>query len=322
MAAVSWYLLPGLRLIVDGDFTVLSQALFPTIEYSPTPTVVINMPAVSDIEEKIESDGQDIEKGPILDQRYIFGENYYKSDAVEIKVDKVSEENLTYYVADIKINDMSLISTGTYNKLGTKINRKTASKIAEKYDAIFAINTDFYTYKNRGLIIRNGKVMENNGFRDILAIFDDGRMDCFGPGDYSPQELLKMGVVETMDFGPVLVYNGKVTQDSIGGITQKTANHPRTGIGYYSEGHYLFIVADGRKEGYSLGINIEKLAQIFESYGVKLAYNLDGGGSTTMVFMDQLVNKPEGNEKQREIDSILYIYDHEYKISDESLSIK
>jgi len=276
-------------------------------EPSPTPSVIIE-----DTEEEIIEEVVIATPSPTPIAGFVADENSYKSDEVEITIEQVKKDGLAYYVADVKINDMSLIKTGIFGNLKGSVKRKTAGELAKKNNAIFAINTDFYTYKDRGLIIRNGTVLLNNGFRNIIVLFEDGSMDCFGPYDYSPQELLVMGAVETFDFGPILVYDGKVTEASIGGITQKIAKHPRTGVGYYSEGHYLFIVVDGRKEGYSLGINIEDFAKIFESYGVKLAYNLDGGGSSTMVFMDELVNKPEGNEKQRDIDSILYIYDNEY----------
>ena len=54
-------------------------------------------------------------------------------------------------------------------------------------------------------------------------------------------------------------------------------------------------------------------SKVFESYGVEIAYNFDGGGSTTMAFMGEIVNLPEGNAHQRGIDSILYISDTEYE---------
>ncbi len=307
MFAISWFLLPGFKMLFSSDYSIFNLEVFP--EYKPTPVpTVIKEPEVKEIADAIAT----VMPSPTPIIGFIADDNSYKSNNVEITIEKVVRENLTYYAADVKITDMSLIKSGLFRKLGNDISRKKASEIANKNNAVFAINTDFYTYKDRGLIIRNGKIMLDNGFRDILCIFADGSMDCFGPYEYEPDELLEMGVVETFDFGPIMVYDGKVTEASIGGITQKTAKHPRTGVGYYSEGHYLFIVADGRKEGYSLGINIEDFAQLFESYGVELAYNLDGGGSSTMVFMGELVNLPEGNDHQRSIDSILYIGDTEY----------
>ena len=46
-----------------------------------------------------------------------------------------------------------------------------------------------------------------------------------------------------------------------------------------------------------------------QSLGVKTAYNLDGGGSSTMVFNGQLVNKPTttGRISERGVSDIVYI---------------
>jgi len=296
MAVIIWFFMPEFKAVVKSDFSIFDIKLMQIYMPKPSPTVIVEQQD-KDIGDAIAT----VMPSPTPIDGYITTENSYKSDNVEVKIERISKNDLTYYVADVKRSDIS---------------RKTASEISNKNDAIVAINTDFYSYKNRGLIIRNGEVLLNNGFRDIFCIFDDGKVDCFAPNQFTPQQLLDMGVVETFDFGPIMVYDGKITDDSIGGITQKTSKHPRTGIGYYSEGHYLFIVADGRKEGYSLGINIEDFAKIFEAYGVKIAYNLDGGGSTTMTFLGDLVNLPEGNDKQRSIDSILYVYDDKYSYNE------
>ena len=49
------------------------------------------------------------------------------------------------------------------------------------------------------------------------------------------------------------------------------------------------------------------MAEVMKSYGVKTAYNLDGGGSSVMVFNGKLVNKPLGGSKERGTSDILYI---------------
>lgn len=61
--------------------------------------------------------------------------------------------------------------------------------------------------------------------------------------------------------------------------------HPRTGIGVDSEGKRLILaVIDGRQPGVSEGATVAELAQLMKAFGASDALNLDGGGSSTLVF--------------------------------------
>ena len=71
--------------------------------------------------------------------------------------------------------------------------------------------------------------------------------------------------------------------------------------------HLVFVAADGRSSGYSKGVTMTEFAQIFAGLGAQVAYNLDGGGSTTMVFNDTLVNNPLGKGQERGTSDIIYI---------------
>lgn len=84
-------------------------------------------------------------------------------------------------------------------------------------------------------------------------------------------------------------------------------SNPRTGVGIISPYHYVFVVVDGRKEGYSKGMTLNEFSKVFENIGCTDAYNLDGGGSSTMYFMGRVVNNPLGKNEEREISDILYI---------------
>jgi exopolysaccharide biosynthesis protein len=74
--------------------------------------------------------------------------------------------------------------------------------------------------------------------------------------------------------------------------------------------HYYFVVVDGRSD-YSASINLEDLSKFMADLGCVDAYNLDGGGSSTMVLNGKLINKPEGGTEEREIDgAILFVENH------------
>ena len=87
------------------------------------------------------------------------------------------------------------------------------------------------------------------------------------------------------------------------------ASNPRTAIGQIGEGHYLFLVSDGRTDN-SQGLTLYQLAELMREYGCQTAYNLDGGGSSTMVFLGAVVNNPTSNGRriaEREVSDIVYI---------------
>jgi len=84
-------------------------------------------------------------------------------------------------------------------------------------------------------------------------------------------------------------------------------DQPRTGIGVLGDNHLVFVVVDGRSEGYSTGVTLTGLAEILQGLGATTAYNLDGGGSSTMFFDGALVNNPLGKNAERGTSDILYI---------------
>ena len=71
--------------------------------------------------------------------------------------------------------------------------------------------------------------------------------------------------------------------------------------------HYVFIVVDGRSEGYSKGMTLTEFAEVFEELRVHRGLQLRWGGSSTMYFMGRVVNNPLGKDEERDISDIIYI---------------
>ena len=61
-------------------------------------------------------------------------------------------------------------------------------------------------------------------------------------------------------------------------------------------GHWLFAIVD--KTGLFDGLTMDELANFMESLGCINAINLDGGGSSTMIFEGALKNSPRGDEDE------------------------
>lgn len=76
--------------------------------------------------------------------------------------------------------------------------------------------------------------------------------------------------------------------------------------GVIDDTHLVFVVVDGRQEGYSEGVTLPELADIMLSLGATTAYNLDGGGSSTMYFDGRVVDSPS-NGGERGTSDILYV---------------
>lgn len=100
------------------------------------------------------------------------------------------------------------------------------------------------------------------------------------------QELLGNGFENArfaVGVGAPLVVNGNI--DANVKNATPSGRHPRTAIGLTKEGIVFFVVVDGRaaQEGKD-GVTLEELAYIMKSHGAQSAYNLDGGGSSTMML--------------------------------------
>jgi exopolysaccharide biosynthesis protein len=242
----------------------------------------------------------------------------YASDTATIKIENVATgsgtDKVTYYVADVQVTDATIVrSAFADDQFGENIIANP-SEIAASVKAVLAINGDYYGFRDTGIVIRNGVTFRDSGARQGLALYADGTMRLYDETTTSADQLIEDGVWNTLSFGPGLVDDGKV----ISGIDQvevdtNFGNHsiqgqqPRTGIGIVDTNHLLFVVVDGRSTGYSRGVTMPEFAQIFADLGAQVAYNLDGGGSSAMVFHDELVNNPLGKGKERGTSDILYV---------------
>jgi len=242
----------------------------------------------------------------------------YASDDASISISTVvtgsGDDQVTYYVADVTLSDATVLrSAFANNQFGTNIT-ETTSQIAEDNDAVFAINGDYYGFRDTGIVIRNGVVYRDEGAREGLAFYTDGHVEVYDETTTTTDALVADGVWNTLSFGPALVADGEVV-DGIEDVEVDTnvGNHsiqgeqPRTAVGVVDDNHLVFVVVDGRSPGYSAGVDMTGLAEIMQSLGATTAYNIDGGGSSTMYFDGSLVNDPLGTGTERGTSDILYI---------------
>ena len=237
----------------------------------------------------------------------------YKDGNVDITITTVRKNNTTVYVADVKLSNSNYLKTAlAYDSFGTNVT-ETTSSMAANNNAILAVNGDYYGADRSGYVIKNGVIYRNTVRSDSnypdLAVYKDGSFKIIYETDVTAEQLLADGVVNLFAFGPSLIENGNITVDQNTEVRQAMTKNPRTAIGIVDSNHYILVVSDGRTSE-SEGLSLYELAEVMKEYGATTAYNLDGGGSSTMYFNGNIINNPTTNGhniSEREVSDIVYI---------------
>ena len=243
-----------------------------------------------------------IEGGTVIGQ--------YSDSKTSITLKQYREYDSNIYVADVTVSDASDLKTALANNTYGRNITDTTSDMAENNNAVLAINGDYYGARQSGYVIRNGKLYrDNSGNRDALVIQKNGEFKFVSESETSASTLLQEGALQAFSFGPVLLNNGEISVGENDEVGMAMASNPRTAIGYLGNNHYVFVVSDGRTSE-SAGLSLYELASFMKELGVKDAYNLDGGGSSTMVFKGEIINNPTTSGRsgeERAVSDIVYI---------------
>lgn len=236
----------------------------------------------------------------------------YVSDGVSITISAIREYDTDIYVADIVLSDADSLTAGLAEGSFGRNIKETTSDIAEECGAILAINGDFYGFRDTGYVMRNGYLYRSEASSDSsqqdLVIYEDGSMEVVNEQDVTAEELAAAGAVQIFSFGPGLISDGSITVDESSEVEQAMRSNPRTAIGMIEPLHYVMVVSDGRTDE-SDGLTLYELANVMEELGCTTAYNLDGGGSSTMWFNGEVINNPTGGRGsgERSVSDIVYI---------------
>lgn len=184
--------------------------------------------------------------------------------------------------------------------------RVDATETAKKHNVVFAMNTDYYTYRvavnnNRhtGIVIRDRRILYDDPYTekqvtnsmfpnlDMLAFMPDGSLKVYHSWEKTAQEFIDEGVQTVYSFGPYLLLDGKVSERAYANNENK---NPRCAIGMVEPGHYVAIMCEGRLKR-SAGVTISYLAKMMRAKGCQVAFNMDGGQTAVMVFMGKQLNQ-------------------------------
>lgn len=84
---------------------------------------------------------------------------------------------------------------------------------------------------------------------------------------------------------------------------------PRTALGLGPRGELLLMVVDGRQTS-SRGVTLWELATLLKEKGAVEAMNFDGGGSSTMIIQNRLVNRPSDGQERPVSNALLLLPRH------------
>jgi len=224
----------------------------------------------------------------------------YEDENINIRITQYRVDNTTVYAADVQISDAEFLKTAFANNTYGKNVTAATSEIAKDSNAILAVNGDYYGIQENGYVIRQGVLYRDSAKRDQedLVIYEDGSFEIINESDISAGELLENGAYNVLSFGPGLIIDGEIAVSENEEVDKAKTSNPRTAIGIIDELHYVFITADGRTDE-SEGLSLYELAEFMMNLGCTQAYNLDGGGSSTMVFYDTVINNPSSGSSKR-----------------------
>lgn len=238
-------------------------------------------------------------------------EDSYEDENISIQLTTYREYDSNIYVADVQVSSPEYLKTAfAKNSYGKNVTEKT-SEMAEENEAVLAINGDYYGAQENGYVLRNGVIYRDSASKDQqdLVINSDGSFSIIEEEETSLTDLLNEGASQVLSFGPALVTDGEISVSEGQEVGKAKASNPRTAIGIIDDLHYVFVVSDGRTTE-SAGLSLYQLAGFMQNLGVTTAYNLDGGGSSTMYFNGKVVNQPttDGRSiRERSVSDIVYI---------------
>ncbi|MBW4080725.1 phosphodiester glycosidase family protein [Paenibacillus sp. S150] len=228
-----------------------------------------------------------------------------------VEIEKVAGSGYSGYV--MTVNDPTKVRLGVPDKIGS--GEKVTSMVA-RTGAVAGVNGGGFAdpnwkgngFKPIGLVISQGKLFYNGlggkNSTQIVGLDKQGKMIA---GNYTLEELSKLGVQEAVTFQPRIIVNGK---GLINNAAEGWGIAPRTAMGQRADGALLFVVIDGRQPGYSIGANLYDVQQIMLKHGAVIAANLDGGSSTVLVKDNEILNKPSSQYGERYLPTAFLVFEH------------
>ena len=313
-----WYAVSSVLILLWSLWTLLDAFVIPRDIITAADIVVETAPEGETSEDDTdpgtlsEADREEEERIRLLTDPVITDTSYNNGE-VSIEIRYMRTLYTDIYIADVVIDDPAYLKTALAEGSFGRNLTDTTSSMAEQNDAILAINGDYYGFRDTGYVIRNGylyrSVPSKNPNQEDLVLYENGAVDIVREADLTAEEIWDSGAEDIFSFGPGLVIDGEISVVEGEEVKRAQVTNPRTAFGVISPLHYLFVVSDGRTDE-SVGLSLLELAHLMKDLGCVTAYNLDGGGSSTMWFNGKVLNHPTtfgDTIAERGISDIVYI---------------
>ena len=232
---------------------------------------------------------------------YVFADEedglwYYISGTLYVNIRRYRDTDAKNVWLETEIKTRGDERIQSYHEDTVKVYQ-TPVAIARANRAVLAFTDDFFTKRNYGVIIRDGDVLRDKRrtstaaypLGDALAILADGTMKAFDYWEHDAADFLAMGAAQVLSFGPWLLKDGGINPRVLTGDYMQY-HEPRCALGMIAPGHYFLLTVDGRYTG-AIGAYFSWLAERMRQVGVTEALNLDGGGTTALVFMGEQISR-------------------------------
>ena len=253
----------------------------------------------------------DFSPGMPVNQKYYLSDTVYEDPTIKVVITSDSYNGVLYWVADIEIADASQLRTAVPEELDSEAS-EFGPVLARRMNAVLAINGDYYWYGSgtAPVTIRQGDFYQEHWEKprqDILVIDEDG--DFHGISDPKTMQGLReidgKKIINAFCFGPLLVKDGKISNKKPPAEVPPDQFSQRVAIAQIDHLKYRVIVSGPNKRG-SKAFKFEAWRKFIASMeDIQIAYNLDGGDSSVLVFNGVKINDP-GNENERQLGDIIY----------------
>ena len=242
-----------------------------------------------------------------------YTENSYEDASLSIKMEVRDIDGVRYDIAWIKVASPTQLRTAIAGEPNQVVAEKPG-RMARRVNAVLAINGDFYTQRQDGLIYRQGQAFRYilNPEKDVLVIDDLGDLHVFLGNENQTSELLSFlqsgrTIINAFTFGPAIVKDGVALPMPATYQTRfdSAIRAPRTVIAQIGPLEYVFVEAEGRVK-HSKGVTTDQMGEFMVTLGVQTAYCLDGGNSSIMLFNGRYFDANYA-ESEREQSDIIYV---------------
>ena len=245
------------------------------------------------------------EMAPPVDFSNYVSEDEYSDPSLDIRIWRGRYGSANYTCAAVAIADPLQIRSAFAGKAGNNFTA-TGVHIAKNHNAVFAVNGDYFSsdFHEKNYIIRQGKAYKTRYLEkrwDLLIIDQNG--DLHGIHEPSKEKLEAwaqahpdLKIINTFNMGPLLIDDGqRVMEDFNQALNQRNLGlHKRCArmaICQLDPLTYLFVTCEGPDDEENSGLTMNEFVDLLrlvekdlDGRKIRIAFNLDGGASATMVF--------------------------------------